>query len=228
MKKTLLGAAACFAVAAPAFAADLPARTYTKAPALAVPEALYNWTGFYVGGHLGAAVAGPDSLERHNGRLLGGVQFGFDRQFANNWVVGGEAQISGLAGTGQGATFPGGTLVTSKINALGSVTGRVGYAWGPLLIFAKAGSAFRDNTDIHASTGGVPVAVTTSDRHDLGITVGGGFEYMFAPNWSARAEYQYYTFGDTHFTGPATLVGSKFWSDEHTVKLGVDYHFKGI
>ncbi|HET7125431.1 MAG TPA: porin family protein, partial [Bradyrhizobium sp.] len=32
-------------------AADLPARTYTKAPIAAAP--VYNWTGFYVGGNLG-------------------------------------------------------------------------------------------------------------------------------------------------------------------------------
>ena len=54
MKKLLLGAAACIAFAAPAFAADLPARTYTKAPAYTAPEAVYNWTGFYIGGHIGA------------------------------------------------------------------------------------------------------------------------------------------------------------------------------
>ena len=50
---------------------------------------------------------------------------------------------------------------------------------------------------IAARAAGVPVAVTTNDRGHDGITLGGGFEYMFAPNWSAKAEYQYYTFGDT-------------------------------
>ncbi|MDB5638645.1 MAG: hypothetical protein JWP51_3553, partial [Bradyrhizobium sp.] len=53
MKRILLGAAAIIAFAAPAFAADMPARTYTKAPAYTAPEAIYNWTGFYIGGHLG-------------------------------------------------------------------------------------------------------------------------------------------------------------------------------
>jgi outer membrane immunogenic protein len=73
------------------------------------------------------------------------------------------------------------------------------------------------------------VAVTANGLHEIGITVGGGFEYMLAPNWSARAEYQYYNFGDGHFTGgPAALVGSKFWNDEHTVKLGINYRFRGI
>ncbi len=50
---------------------------------------------------------------------------------------------------------------------------------------------------------------------------------MFAADWSAKAEYQYYNFGDSTFTGgPPALVGSRFWNDEHTLKLGVNYHFK--
>lgn len=236
MKRLMLGAAnsmlraaTCVAFAAPAFGADLPARTYTKAPANTVPDLVYNWTGFYVGGHIGGAFAGPDSLERGNGRFLGGAEFGFNRQFAPNWVIGSEVQLSGLAGNGgNGVLFPSGTLVTAKANLLGSFTARLGYTWGPVLLYAKVGSAFRDNSNIDASAGGVPVAVTADGLHHIGITAGGGLEYTFAPNWSARAEYQYYNFGDSHFTGgPAALIGSKFWNDEHTVKLGVDYHFRG-
>jgi outer membrane immunogenic protein len=49
---------------------------------------------------------------------------------------------------------------------------------------------------------------------------------MFAPNWSAKAEYQYYNFGKTTFTGgPADIVGASFRNDEHTVKLGINYRF---
>jgi outer membrane immunogenic protein len=225
MKKFLLGAAAC--IAAPAFAADPPPRTYAKTPANTAPQAVYNWTGIYVGGHIGGVLGGPDSLERNNGRVLGGVQVGVDRQFATNWVIGSEVQFSGIVGNaGHGVLFPANTLVTGKTNALASITGRLGYTWGAVLLYAKAGSAFRDNTNITSSTGGVPVAVTTGDRHHSGITVGGGLEYMFAPDWSARAEYQYYTFGDNTFTGaPPALVGSRFWNDEHTIKLGINYRF---
>jgi outer membrane immunogenic protein len=46
MKKLLLSTAAIIVFAAPALAADLPARPYTKAPAYTAPEAVYNWTGF--------------------------------------------------------------------------------------------------------------------------------------------------------------------------------------
>ncbi len=62
MKKFLLGTVALVALGtASAFAADLPARTYTKAPAYA-PAPMYNWTGIYVGGHIGAAFGGDDGF----------------------------------------------------------------------------------------------------------------------------------------------------------------------
>src|SRR5439155_12437937 len=148
MKKILLGAAALAAMAAPAFAADMPARPYTKAPAYTAPQVVYNWTGFYIGGHVGGAFAGNNSLEGSNARFMGGVQGGFDYQFAPNWVVGAEAQYSWLANNNNGVVFPGGVVVTTKNNELGSVTGRLGYTWGPALLYGKGGYAFRDNNNI--------------------------------------------------------------------------------
>jgi outer membrane immunogenic protein len=228
MKKLLLGTAALIAFAAPAFAADIPARTYTKAPAYTAPAVVYNWTGFYIGGHLGGGFAGDNSLQGSGGRFLGGVQAGFDYQFAPNWVLGAEAQYSWLGGgNNNGVLFPGGTLVTtSNSEQIGSVAGRFGYTWGPALLYAKGGFAWRDNNNIGVSRGGVPVAFTTNGNHKDGYTVGAGLEYMFAPNWSAKAEYQYYNFGSTTFTaGPPDIVGSRFRDDEHTVKVGVNYRF---
>src|SRR5881392_2406668 len=147
---------------------------------------------------------------------MGGVQGGFDYQFATNWVVGAEAQYSWLSNNNNGVLFPAGTLVTANNNQLGSVTGRLGYTWGPALLYAKGGYAWRDNNNIGVSVAGVPAA----------FTVGAGLEYMFAPNSSAKAEYQYYNFGNTTFTGgPAEIVGSRFRDDEHTVKVGVNYRF---
>jgi len=122
--------------------------------------------------------------------------------------------------------FPGGTLVTSNTDQLGSVTGRLGYTWGPALLYAKGGYAWRDGNNIGVTVAGVPQGFTTSGNRKDGYTVGGGLEYMFAPNWSAKAEYQYYNFGNTTFaTGPADIVGTRFRNDEHTVKVGVNYRF---
>ena len=227
MKMILLGAAAALlALAAPAAAADMQPRTYTKAPAYTPPQVIYNWTGFYIGGHVGGAFAGDSSFQSSDARFLGGVQGGFDYQFAPNWVVGAEAQYSWLNGNNNGTLFPGGTLVNTNTDQLGSVTGRLGYTWGPALLYAKGGYAWRDGNGLGVTVGGVPAGFTTSGNRKDGYTVGGGLEYMFAPNWSAKAEYQYYDFGKTTFTaGPADVTGQSFRNDEHTVKVGVNYRF---
>src|ERR1700752_4963001 len=143
MKKILIGAASLAALAAfagPAMAADMPARTYSKAPAYTAPAVIYNWTGFYIGGHVGGAFAGNHSLPGTDVRFLGDVQAGFDYQFAPNWVLGAEAQYSWLpSNNNNGVLFPGGTLVTSNTDQIGSVTGRLRSTRGPALLFAHGG-----------------------------------------------------------------------------------------
>ena len=232
MKKLLLGTVALVALGAtvPALAADLGTRApyYNKAPAYAAP--IYNWTGFYIGGHVGGAFSSGNNFNglatgnNGNGRFLGGLQGGADYQFAPNWVVGLEAQYSWLSGN-VGAVFPGGFAYNNNQRGLGSVTGRVGYTWGPGLLYVKGGYAYSDNNE-SVTLGGVPVAFTTDVNHSNGYTVGAGLEYMFAPNWSAKAEYQYYNFGNTTFTaGTPEIVGARFRDDEHTVKVGINYRF---
>ena len=99
MKKLLLGAATLIALAAPAVAADIPARTYSRAPAYTAPAVVYNWTGFYIGGHVGGAFAGDNSLQSSDARFMGGVQGGFDYQFSQNWVIGAEIFEFGFTAT---------------------------------------------------------------------------------------------------------------------------------
>src|ERR1043166_5039701 len=179
MKKTILGAALVAALAGPAFAADMPARPIAKAPAYTAPAVVYNWTGFYIGGHLGGAFAGDNGLQSSDARFLGGVQAGFDYQFAPNWVLGAEAQYSWLSrgNNNNGVLFPAGTLVTGRTaDQIGSVTGRFGYTWGPALLYAKGGYAWRDGNNIGMTVGGVPAAFTTSGNSKDGYTVGAGLE----------------------------------------------------
>ena len=229
MKKIVLGSALLAALAGPALAADMPARPYAKAPAYTAPAIVYNWTGFYIGGHVGGAFAGGNGLQSNDARFLGGVQAGADYQFAPNWVLGAEAQYSWLSGgTNNNLTFPAGTVVNGRVaDQIGSVTGRIGYTWGPGLIYAKGGYAWRDGNTIGvANAAGVPQPFTTSGNSKDGYTVGAGLEYLFAPNWSAKAEYQYYNFGNTTLTtAPVDAVGARFRNDEHSVKVGVNYRF---
>jgi outer membrane immunogenic protein len=230
MKKFLLGTVAVIAVGTtvPALAADLGARPYTKAPPYAAPVYNYYWTGFYVGGHLGGAFSSNNNFNglatnnNNDGRFLGGVQVGADYQFAPNWVVGIEGQYSWL-GNNNSVIFPGGFIYTNNQRAIGSVTGRVGFAWGAALLYAKGGYAFSDNSE-NLSLLGTPVAFTLDSGHRDGYTVGAGLEYMFAPSWSAKIEYQYYNFGSSRFVSPTALapLGS-FSNDDHTVKVGLNY-----
>ena len=215
MKKFLLMTVAIAALGAtlPAKAADLgyrppygaPPAPYGAPPAIVAP--IYNWTGFYIGAHVGGAFSSDNNFNglatgnNGNGRFLGGLQVGGDWQFNPNWVVGVEGQYSWLSGN-VGAVFPGGFAYTNNQRGLGSITGRVGYTWGPGLLYVKGGYAYSDNNE-NVTLGGVPIAFTTSGDHRNGYTVGAGVEYMFAPNWSAKAEYQYYNFGNANFTAPA-------------------------
>jgi outer membrane immunogenic protein len=231
MKKFLLGTVALVALGAtvPALAADLGARNnYTKAPVYAAP--LYNWTGFYIGGHIGGAFSSDNNFNglvagnNGNGRFLGGLQAGADYQFAPNWVAGIEGQYSWL-GNNSSVIFPGGYIYTNNQRALGSVTGRLGYTWGPALLYVKGGYAYSDNNET-VTLGGVATPFALNAGHSNGYTVGAGLEYMFAQNWSAKAEYQYYDFGNSRFTAPVPLVPfGSFRNDDHTVKVGLNYRF---
>src|SRR6478736_2759521 len=197
MKKILLATVALVALGAtaPALAADLAARPYTKAPP-PVMAPIYNWTGFYIGGHVGAA-------------------FGNDNTF-NGLVVG---------GNNNAVSFPNGFAYSNDQRGLGSVTGRIGYTWGPALLYVKGGYAYSDNREPLVRAG-VPQAFAFDHNHRDGYTVGAGLEYMFAQNWSAKAEYQYYNFGRTQFVTPVDLAPfGSFRNDEHTVKVGLNYRF---
>ena len=232
MKKFLFASVvlAAFGATAPALGADLGARPYynkAAAPVYAAP--LYNWTGFYIGGHVGGAFASSSNfnslvLSDYSARLLGGVQAGADWQFAPNWVIGAEGQYSWLGKNALNASFPGGYVYNNDQRGIGSITGRVGYTWGPGLVYVKGGYAYSDNRE--SLTLGVPVAFTLDKNHRNGYTVGAGVEYMFAPNWSAKAEYMYYDFGSARFVTPLVLVPyGSFHNDEHTLKIGVNYRF---
>ena len=230
MKKLLLATAALAALTATqsAHAADF-APPYYKAPAY-TPAPMYSWTGFYLGAHLGGAFSSNNNFSglttgnNGNGRFLGGLQGGVNYQLAPNWVIGAEGQYSWLSGN-VGAVFPGGYVYTNDQRGLGSLTGRFGYTWGPGLVYVKGGYAFSDNNE-SVRLGGAPVAFATNGDHHNGYTIGAGLEYMFAPNWSANVEYQYYNFGSATFTAPAALVPTgSFTTDDHVVRAGINYHF---
>lgn len=229
MKKFLLGSVALVALGfGPAVAADMR-RPAPPAPA-PVYAPIYNWSGFYLGAHLGFGFNGGDDLfgftgDDNTGFLAGG-QIGFDWQLSPNWVVGLEGQLS-WADFDQSWTAPGFALARSG-DWLGSITGRLGYTWGPGLLYVKGGWAFADN-EYTLAVNGIPATFSSGDNSSNGWTLGAGLEYMFAPSWSAKIEYQYYHFGSetliAPLAGPPFVVGVDVDNDVHTVKLGVNYRF---
>jgi outer membrane immunogenic protein len=241
MKKYLLSGVALLALATTAQAADLGARVYNKAPPMAPVAPVYNWTGFYIGGHIGGAWTSDDNFgfaggfgnnNSSNSGFLGGVQVGGDYQFAPNWVIGIEGQWSWTDLSRNGAvgvivppaTVPG-FVANDKIDGIGSVTGRIGYTWGPGLLYFKGGWAWADrNFTVATFPGGLPVAFTGNNGNDNGYTLGGGLEWMFSPNWSGKIEYQFYNFGHNNaFIAPiGTIAGN---DNVHTVKAGLNYRF---
>ncbi|CEG07973.1 Opacity protein antigens [Afipia felis] len=229
MKKILLAATVAALSSTAAFAADLPARTYTKAPAYVAP--IYNWTGFYIGAQVGGAFTGSNGFtgtadvlgSRDDSSFIGGGVVGANYQFAPNWVVGLEGEFNGLSNDRYSFVNTTGDAVSLKNDWLASVTGRLGYTWGPGMIYAKGGVAFRDNGNVGVNAGTVALV----DRKDTGYTVGAGLEYMFAPAWSAKIEYQYYNFDHTNvaFAGAGGPSVANYRDDLHTVKAGINYHF---
>jgi outer membrane immunogenic protein len=231
MKNLFLASVALLSLTAAASAADLAARPYTKAPPMVDPGV--NWTGFYIGAMGGygwsdrvrATVGGVDftaaSSDIKGG--FGGGTIGYNWQMGGPWVFGLEADAAG-ADISSSATALG-VFATEKVDAFGSATGRIGYAVGPALFYAKGGYAWADNK-ISAGVVGFGTLFSESHIHS-GWTAGGGIEYMFAPNWSAKAEYMYADYSKETYLNAFVPGGLAFGATFHTVKAGINYHFGG-
>jgi outer membrane immunogenic protein len=197
MKKLLLCAAAVVAFAAPAIAADLPARPYTKAPMIA-PVALYNWSGCYVGGDAGGTWAKmnlnvpaypfPDSsgtMSSFSGGVLGGCQYMTDSRFVfgiegdYSWMNLDNTHLSGNGGT---------ELFHVNYNQSASVRGRIGYSpmTAPnLLLYGTGGYAAADLNQSNY----IPLAGGYHSGWASGWVAGVGAEWAFTANWIAGLEY---------------------------------------
>lgn len=230
MNKIFVAAVAIVAMSAPALAADLGARRYTKAPAPMMSPAT-NWSGFYVGAmggygwsnSISASIPGVGGATVNTDALKGGFGGG---TAGYNWQAPGSQFVFGLevdaAGGSIGASATAfGVTGRDRINALGSVTGRAGVAFDSALLYVKGGYAWANNK-ISASAGGL--TVSESKTHS-GWTLGAGVEWMFAPAWSAKAEYMYADFGKERYAATVVPPGVDVGASVHTVKVGVNYHF---
>jgi outer membrane immunogenic protein len=245
--KALIGVAGiALVIGAPALAADLP----LKAPPAPVAIA-YDWTGFYFGGHVGGAWGNKTWLEDATGSgtglgpaaaglvdakydvsgFLGGGQVGFNYQ-TGRIVWGIEADLSGASITGGGgacftAVGPGNTC-SSKTDWLGTVTGRLGYAFDRTLVYVKGGYAAAHDKYSNPFTFPGISSVDTATETRSGWTAGVGLEYALSGPWSVKAEYDYMGFGtrDLTFTDP---LGGGYTENIrqyiNEIKVGINYRF---
>jgi outer membrane immunogenic protein len=209
----LAGSAAFLAIASgPALAADAveaPPAPPAAAPIVVAPAT--SWSGVYVGAFGGYNWGRFDSSAGNveaNG-WSGGVFAGYNLQ--NGPVVygvEGDVGYSGVEGSLGG--------VTARQNAFGSVRGRIGYAFDPVLVYGTAGLA--------ATRAEVTDGIVTDANTHLGWTVGAGADALLTDNIFGRVEYRYTDYQSKNFTisGPAT-ISSGF--DAHSVNAGVGLKF---
>jgi outer membrane immunogenic protein len=245
MKKFLLGTVglAALGIAAPAKAADLPARTYTKAPAYIA--AVYDWSGFYIGGNggwgtsrkcwdastgVGGTFLAAEGCHDAGGAVAGG-QIGYRWQ-NGALVLGveGQGDWAGLRGSNVSLFTPG-TTDRSKVNAFGLVTGQVGYAWNNALLYVKGGAAVTGDkyTGLDTTTG---ATLGSAKETRWGGAAGVGLEYGFMPNWSAALEYDHMFMGTRteDLRAPATNAFTRedrIRQDVDTVTARINYRWGG-
>jgi outer membrane immunogenic protein len=198
---------------------------------------LYDWTGCYIGGHIGGAER-VNATHYHTSSFVGGGQIGCDYQFAPGWVLGAEGRAAGTslnrtsASTVRSLTF--GVTLPSQFTVnndfLASITARLGYSFiDRWLFYVKGGAASTTENVDDAFTTVLGKAVDPSaSTSRKGWTTGTGVEWAFARDWSATLEYDYYDFGSKGLTltdQNITVTGIRFKSTIHTITTGVNFRF---
>ena len=257
VKRLAVAAAALFTSYSSLMAADLPFRSDVLRPSLPVDDPVVpEWTGAYLGVNVGAAAGGmfqastevPKtgvSAETSLGGFTAGGTVGYNHQFTpgNGVVIGIEADGGYSSFVAQsGISVPGvGFSVNGGLNSepfFATVRGRIGYALGPMLIYATGGwgvsslgfsgsvavpgvslpkeAAFLPNSvKQQFPFAGYSGSYSTSVPVD-GYVVGAGVEYAINPSWSVKSEYLY---ADLSRSGTVKIGNVK-----QKVDIGYDVH----
>ena len=226
MKRLVLAALFAASGAVTATAADLPARTYTKAPP---PPPAYSWTGCYLGGNVGwgwgnetgdrgalnagnatlnAGIGVPVSLGTGSSGAIGGAQIGCNYQ-TGAFVFGVETDIqgSGIGGSSTvlspsiGGSDPTTATGTGRLDWFGTARGRIGFTpMNDLLLYGTGGLAYggvRNSASLVLTPIGDGNYAGATSQTNVGWTAGVGAEYAFGGNWSVKLEYLYLDLGST-------------------------------
>ena len=255
-----------------AFAADMGAPRTPPAPV----SVAYDWSGLYVGGHVGygwstttfsdpsadsvlsccftpANPGGASATNATPSAFLGGAHAGWMYQVAR-LVVGGDFDWSAMNMKGSGSSvfnvcgLCGAATEAYSINTkwTGTATTTIGVARDRLLLYAKAGGAWAENT-YGLEAGGTsilfipPFTITTNSFSKIvpGWTLGTGVKWAFADNWFVNLEYNYLDFGsksqnlngactvDAGFpcVTPAASFNPTFNQHISQIEVGLNYKF---
>jgi outer membrane protease len=208
-----------------------------------------NWSGLYVGGHLGSAwstAAWADPFGATNspdGSLnfpgfgdvtkapgpLGGGQVGANWQFGP-WVYGieGDASYTTLRGDNTCFSGIGGINCEHVVNVVATLAGRAGFAWDRSLFYLKAGGAWTNTTyNLDGNTAGLTLGLGSSHIDTLGWVAGIGLEYAITDHWTTHFEYDHIDLANAtpSFPGMPVINTQRMAISQSvdTLELGVNY-----
>ena len=228
-------------------------------PAFMVPRASplspgFDWTGFYVGGHIGygwgdnygavsfASAGGFNGQTSSDGDAqgtIGGVHLGYNHQF-DRWVIGVEGSVDGttlnksllLLYPDPASIDPFGSIATGTVKSeiQGSIRARAGVSvFDRLLIYGTGGVAFGSFYSDLQLTGsdlvGLFAASGTASAVKTGWTAGGGLEWAINNHWSLRGEYRHSDFGSLAISPGLSSIGAAFAADRHLAQDQVQVGF---
>jgi len=214
-----------------------PARAGDSTASQNGAQSRFDWSGWYVGGHVAESLGrGTSTLSDPNPALVGdsfssfygGVQAGYNYVSPSRLLLGTEVDITfpnfqtftnGLIFTGNTAQ---GTTVTDQIDYIATLRGRVGYAFDHWLIYGTGGFAWSQ-----ARFGETPGVASAEDEILLtrfGWTLGLGAELAIARDWTVRIEYLYDRFGTVAGVFPSG-TGYQSVFDINTLRFGLNYKF---
>jgi outer membrane immunogenic protein len=238
MRKLLLSSVVLLIAPGIAAAADLPSR---KDAPIYSPVPVYNWSGFYVGLNAGLGwsnsstvyVTGPGvntslGTGSDSAGFTGGGQIGYNYQ-TGQWVFGVETDIQYADVGGKVSWGPYSWWGTGGRGSqwFGTLRARAGYAVDRTLFYVTGGLAYGGLNDswYHGSTS------------NTGWTLGGGVEYAFTPNWTAKIEGLYINLENGNksltqaFAGNGVLAAGTYSATGKggqgggVVRVGVNYKF---
>ena len=210
MFKSIFAGALATLVAGAACAADLPRRSMSPAPYFAAKS--FSWTGVYAGLNAGYDFGNTSKSARGvigsvRGGSLGGT-IGYNQQI-QNFVIGAEGDLA--AANVQGSTGSN----SAKVNSIGTLRARAGFAADRALVYATGGYAGGQTK--------VTTGAASGSKWLNGYAIGGGLEYAFTDNISAKAEYLYTDLQPKNYGGLTGVNSAGVKVNQ--VRTGVNYKF---